>query len=344
MDTINSIVNFQLPPRLVFGIPSVSKTPLPPYPLNDPSPLFKELFRITLHPAFVVCFALTYFLSVHYINDYVIIPRQKKALGVLTEKDPKLLKKLPLVPFKIAKTALFRRFVLLHNMALCIYSVYTFVGITSTINQISHSLYDIFFYNTQNTTKTALFWQSICNLETGLWAPKPIATTKGLSFYSYWFYISKFYEIIDTIIILLKGKPSSLLQSYHHAGAMLSMWSGVRFVSPPIWVFVVFNSFIHSIMYFYYTLSCLHIRVPVIFKQTLTTLQICQFVFGGSLALAHMFVLYYDHLTGSFKNCIANPSHLLLIFINVLYLTPLTMLFGAFWIESYVKKSKPKSL
>lgn len=43
--------------------------------------------------------------------------------------------------------------------------------------------------------------------------------------------MSKFYEVLDTVIILLKGRPSSLLQSYHHAGAMMSMWAGIRYQS-----------------------------------------------------------------------------------------------------------------
>lgn len=71
---------------------------------------------------------------------------------------------------------------------------------------------------------------------------------EGLAFYGWIFYISKFYEIVDTLIILAKGKNSGLLQSYHHAGAILSMWSGIRYMSPPIWLFVFLNSAIHTIM------------------------------------------------------------------------------------------------
>jgi hypothetical protein len=71
---------------------------------------------------------------------------------------------------------------------------------------------------------------------------------EGLAFYGWFFYISKFYEVVDTMIILAKGKKSSLLQTYHHAGAMLCMWAGIRYMSPPIWMFVLVNSGIHAIM------------------------------------------------------------------------------------------------
>ena len=71
---------------------------------------------------------------------------------------------------------------------------------------------------------------------------------EGIAFYGWLFYISKFYEVMDTLIILAKGKRSSLLQTYHHAGAMICMWAGIRYMSPPIWMFVCVNSGIHALM------------------------------------------------------------------------------------------------
>jgi hypothetical protein len=71
---------------------------------------------------------------------------------------------------------------------------------------------------------------------------------EGLAFYGWFFYLSKFYEVLDTVIIIAKGKRSSTLQTYHHAGAMMCMWSGMRYMSPPIWMFVFVNSGIHALM------------------------------------------------------------------------------------------------
>ena len=53
--------------------------------------------------------------------------------------------------------------------------------------------------------------------------------------YNYLFYLSKYYEVIDSIILLLKGKKVGQLQSYHHAGALISMWIAVRFGSANVW-------------------------------------------------------------------------------------------------------------
>lgn len=115
---------------------------------------------------------------------------------------------------------------------------------------------------------------------------------EGLAFWGWFFYLSKFYEVLDTFIILAKGKRSSTLQTYHHAGAMLCMWAGIRFMSPPIWMFVLVNSGIHALMYTYYTISALRFRVPQTVKRTLTTMQIAQFVAGVSFAAAHLFISY----------------------------------------------------
>ncbi|RMZ83821.1 hypothetical protein DV737_g1419, partial [Chaetothyriales sp. CBS 132003] len=115
---------------------------------------------------------------------------------------------------------------------------------------------------------------------------------EGLAFYGWLFYISKFYEVIDTFIILAKGKKSSLLQTYHHAGAMLCMWAGIRYMSSPIWMFVTVNSGIHAIMYTFYLCTALGIKINKRIKQTLTTMQITQFVVGVIFALAHLFVAY----------------------------------------------------
>ena len=130
---------------------------------------------------------------------------------------------------------------------------------------------------------------------------------EGLAFYGWLFYLSKFYEVVDTFIVLAKGKKSSFLQTYHHAGAMMCMWAGIRYMSSPIWMFVFVNSAIHTLMvcprilswflsnlpqYFYYTLSALTVQVPSGLKRVITFLQISQFVFGSTYALAHLFLAY----------------------------------------------------
>jgi hypothetical protein len=106
-------------------------------------------------------------------------------------------------------------------------------------------------------------------------------------------------------------------------------------MAPPIWIFCIFNSLIHALMYTYYTLSALHIRVPGLLKQSLTTLQITQFIVGGSFAALHLFV-YLDSETP----CLSNAGEVFATMTNCVYLAPLTYLFVSFFINSYTKKGK----
>ncbi|KAK7205112.1 ELO family [Myxozyma melibiosi] len=231
-------------------------------------------------------------------------------------------------PARFARTQLFKWLVIAHNLFLCLYSAWTCLGMSSSI---VGTLIDSF--RAQQRSSSGV-WRGLCSVNEGIWA-------RGLSYYGFLFYLSKFYEVLDTVIILAKGKRSSVLQTYHHAGAMLSMWAGIRFASPPIWIFVVFNSLIHTLMYLYYTLTGLNIRAPKAVKRALTTAQICQFVFGGSLAFAHLFVYYFDPSISGYTSCLTNSGQTFALFFILLYLAPLTYLFVGFWIESYVL-GKPK--
>lgn len=60
--------------------------------------------------------------------------------------------------------------------------------------------------------------------------------------------MSKFYEIIDTLIILARGKKSSTLQTYHHAGVIICGWATMRYESPLGFVAVLLNAGIHTLM------------------------------------------------------------------------------------------------
>lgn len=323
-----------------FGLPDSSFWTLPTFDtLLPPSPFqcakLTKLFDASMKVSTPLTIAIVYFTSVHIINPVVVKRQLRKAN--LTEKEgeklsEKELKRLKPAPYKIATLGLFKLFVLLHNIFLCAYSVWTFVGM---LNSFSRTIGEIQL-KTNSESTLVNFVHAVCDLESGVF--QQTTEDNNLALFGWWFCISKFYEVVDTIIILLKGRPSSLLQSYHHAGAMMCMWSGIRYQSPPIWIFVVFNSFIHSLMYFYFSLACLKIRVPTFIKRALTSMQISQFIVGGSLAVFHAFIFYSDVSGQTFSGCIKTSDQALPLLINVAYLTPLTALFAAFYIESYIKR------
>lgn len=126
------------------------------------------------------------------------------------------------------KTATFKWLCVLHNSLLAVYSAWTFCSAVPIIHR-----------RFSNTSVPAI--ERICCTNRQIF-------DDGLDRLTYLFYLSKFYEVIDTVIILAKGKKSPLLQTYHHAGAMITMFGGSKYQAVPIWLFVVFNSFIHTIM------------------------------------------------------------------------------------------------
>ncbi|KAK9708245.1 hypothetical protein K7432_009760 [Basidiobolus ranarum] len=207
-----------------------------------------------------------------------------------------------------AKTSspIFTAFIVFHNFALCLFS-----GVT--------------FYNMGgawlNNFLTRDFKDAFCDRGGKVWE-------SDLFFWSWLFYLSKYYEIIDTIIILSKGRRSSFLQTFHHAGAIITMWYGVLNNATPVWIFVVFNSFIHTIMYFYYMLTCLGYSPPG--KKYLTTMQITQFVIGISIAISYLFV----------DDCLTSTGSRVAVYLNASYVIPLTFLFKNFAKKTYGAKSK----
>lgn len=290
---------------------------------------FASWFEFFMDVRVPIIIAATYATLVHLANHY----RR-------TNKEP----------LAMCKTRVFKWLVLAHNMGLCVYSAWTCAGMSAAIYRTVFEMAKVAIGQTTDQATLAQyiagdagllqqrgFWRSLCDINDGIWE-------QGLSYYGYFFYLSKFYEVFDTVIILAKGRQSSLLQTYHHAGAMLSMWAGIRFASPPIWIFVVFNSLIHTIMYFYYTLSALKVGVPRLLKRALTTAQICQFLFGGSFAVMHMFVYYLNTSTGQYCPCLETPGQVFALVFNVAYLAPLTYLFVNFWIDSYVRGWKKADL
>ncbi|KAF2740796.1 hypothetical protein EJ04DRAFT_539989 [Polyplosphaeria fusca] len=227
-------------------------------------------------------------------------------------------------PWAISKTRAFKAFVILHNVFLAVYSAVTCVAM---VRALKHS---IPHYSEPNALVGTI--DALCKMhgprglgdavtftpESSSWGSKnrlinlgedslPDFTdvgrvwNEGLAFWGWIFYLSKFYEVLDTAIIIAKGKRSTTLQTYHHAGAMLCMWAGIRFMSPPIWMFALVNSGIHAMMYTYYTISALGFRVPQAVKRTLTSLQILQFVVGATFAGLHLFVSYTAPVSVAYK-------------------------------------------
>lgn len=80
--------------------------------------------------------------------------------------------------------------------------------------------------------------------------------TEGTSLYFKWFFLSKFVEYGDTLLLLLRRgyafKVRWYLQVWHHATTAGVAWCGWWFNAPFAWLGILSNTFVHFFMYFYF--------------------------------------------------------------------------------------------
>jgi hypothetical protein len=250
----NLQVGLSLPDFSLFAFPPMNHpAPLPPthatsFSIRQPFNIPDHIFTAALDPKVPLAIAAVYAVTVKALSKYNNSHGRK--------------------PWAISKTRPFFAFVVLHNMFLAIYSAWTCwgmfhgmrrsianplgpSGLAGTADSICHvhgspGLGNSIYYD-QSLSQWVSLSQPGASVQPDVTQPGRL-WTEGLAYYGWIFYLSKFYEVLDTFIILAKGKPSSTLQTYHHAGAMMCMWAGIRFMSSPIWIFVLVNSFIHAIM------------------------------------------------------------------------------------------------
>lgn len=95
------------------------------------------------------------------------------------------------------------------------------------------------------------------------------------------FVLSKFAELIDTLLLILSGKPVILLHWFHHATVLLYCWHSYSTrISTGIW-FGTMNYFVHSVMYGYFAATQTSFRKKVFpFAVYITLLQLAQMLVG----------------------------------------------------------------
>jgi fatty acid elongase 3 len=99
-----------------------------------------------------------------------------------------------------------------------------------------------------------------------------------LFFWSYIYYLSKYYEMLDTVLVIIqKSKvPHFKLQVYHHAAVVPMAWLWCQQKQTLQWGGLLFNTLVHVVMYLYYAMRVLQLPTP--WKKWITKLQIVQFM------------------------------------------------------------------
>lgn len=139
------------------------------------------------------------------------------------------------------------------------------------------------------------------------------------------FYISKILDFADTVFIVLgkKWKQLSFLHVYHHTTIFLFYWLNVNVAyDGDVYLTILLNGFIHTVMYLYYFVS-LHTK-DIWWKSSLTGLQMVQFV-----------IMITQAVTLLVTKCDTFPPRVTLVYCG--YIISLLILFGQFFIASYIK-------
>jgi len=147
---------------------------------------------------------------------------------------------------------------LFHNVGLCLFSLYTFIKLYFLIQ---------FEYNTFHPKILTQY---------------PYTNNDEINKLNWLFLYSKIWEFLDTWLILLKGQNTIFLQKFHHFGAVWGWYLGCYYNISAIIMATFFNSFIHTIMYFYYLLTTFGIRYAPI-KPVITSLQMLQLLIGNCI-------------------------------------------------------------
>lgn len=184
-----------------------------------------------------------------------------------------------------------------HNTVLIVFSAWTFVSMYKILDKYGIVFQSNYYFQYEEFDKIMFF-----------------------------FYLSKYYEFLDTFLLYLKGKEPLLLQKYHHIGAVLAWYSAYVNKVDGIWIPSMANSFIHTIMYSYYLGCLLKIKQVRFIKQYLTTMQLLQLV--GTMSLCNY---YYTPPYESWKN------YQVIWFVNF-YNIGLIILFVDFYKKNYIAK------
>jgi len=156
---------------------------------------------------------------------------------------------------------------ILHNLVLVVFSFCTMIGVL-------HAAY--------LQTAEQGFMSLMCERTNH-------AVEGRIGFWIYIFYLSKYYETVDTVLMALRKKPIIFLHIFHHMIVILVTWKWLddQWLNGSWWCTLV-NSLVHFFMYYYYLIASL--GHTVWWKKYITQGQIVQF-FTGFFVVSFWFII-----------------------------------------------------
>lgn len=151
------------------------------------------------------------------------------------------------------------------------------------------------------------------------------------NFWSMLFIMSKVPELIDTAFIVLRKRKLIFLHWYHHITVMIYSWYSFRDRLAGCQYYVSMNFFVHAIMYTYYAVVAMRIKIPKPIAMIITTLQTSQMFIGVTIQ-------YFIYKWRKDDWC---PNHYYNLRGAILLYGSYYLLFAKFFLDAYVFKRKP---
>jgi len=138
----------------------------------------------------------------------------------------------------------------------------------SILTVVSAALLSGFAYNLLPMMKKHGIIYAMCNAG---------SYTQQMELLYYLNYLVKWWELFDTLFLVLKRKKLEFLHVYHHSFTMVLCYVELVGRVSISWFVITINLAVHVIMYYYYARTSV-IKKRVWWKQYLTTMQIVQFI------------------------------------------------------------------
>uniref|UniRef100_A0A7S3V4T8 Elongation of fatty acids protein n=1 Tax=Chaetoceros debilis TaxID=122233 RepID=A0A7S3V4T8_9STRA len=167
----------------------------------------------------------------------------------------------------------YRPLLLFHNCFLSLASLVMLIGMLFTyFEQFQEDAYGKSIFSTSDVLKRV-----VCDSDGKLF--------DKLQIWLYLFYLSKFYEFLDTVFLCVTMRKVIPLHWIHHILTCYVSWIGMEAKHTVMGVAFVMNAAIHVVMYSYYAYKLVHPEYNPWWKEHLTKTQMIQF-FLNILGLA----------------------------------------------------------
>lgn len=135
-----------------------------------------------------------------------------------------------------------RHLIFLHNVFLCVLSAAMGLGVLVEVFRL--------LLSPPRALAVSPFREVLCDTTAA-------SMTGRMGWWMYIFYLSKYYELADTVIMVLAKRRLNFLHVYHHCIVLPLFYVYMSTAMVLQWIIVVANCFVHVGMYYY--LSLIHI-------------------------------------------------------------------------------------